>query len=235
MSAQPSPRALVCAGCGAPLEPGGPRLVCAHCGTFQELPLEGDSSGQDGDACVRRGVEAFNREDYHFALRELETALTLPIRRYQPAEVMTILGNACDNLGLYTAALAWYRRALQVDADFYKAWVAMGVTFRHSGDLAEAERCYREALRIEPEYAELHASLGALYVVRGEVKAAVAALEKAVRINPGVASAHGNLALAYAMDGQFDKADRSLRQAVALGYKSHAAIRERIAALKGLN
>ncbi len=229
---------LTCANCGAPLNPGPQGALCAYCGTLQILvdtetptPAPEDASG---DACVYRGIQAYAAGAYLTTVRELEQALTLQTQRYSIAEILTIMGNAHDELTNYPAAISCYRRALDADARFYRAWVGLGITYRHQSNYDAAESCYRQALSLEPGYGELHASLGALYIFKNDIERAIQSLEHAIRLNPSMAIAYGNLALAYAMAQRFDEAESCLRQAVALGYKNHQTIRERIAALKTL-
>lgn len=231
-------QSLTCASCGAPLTPKAGGLVCSHCGSFQilyeEVSPPPSSTDQSGDSFAYRGIQAYQQREYVVAVRELEQALTLQVNRYSEVEILTVLGNAYDELNNYSKAIACYQRALEKDPRFFQAWVGLGIAQRHKGNVQEAERCYQEALSIEPEYAELHASLGALYIHKGEVESAIRSLEQAIRLNPAVAVAHGNIALAYAMARRFADAEFSLRQAVALGYTSFKTVQERITALKAL-
>lgn len=231
-------QSLTCAKCGAPLNPGPGEIVCPYCGTPQILvdaekpaPSPIDESG---DGYAYRGIQAYEAGEYLTAVRELEKALTLQTQRYSTATMFTVLGNAHDQLANYAAAISCYQRALDADARFYRAWVGLGIVYRHQGNYEAAESSYQKALTLEPGYAELHASLGALYIFRNEVTRAIQSLEQAIRLNPTVAIAHANLALAYAMAKRFDEAESSLRQAVALGYKNHKSISDRIAALRAL-
>ena len=232
-------QSLLCASCGASLTPRAGGIICSHCGAFQLLldedtpaPQQSDNSG---DAYAYRGIQAYNQADYVSAIRNLEEALALKITRHNLAEILTVLGNAYDEIDNSSKAISCYQRALDQNPRCYQAWVGLGVTHRRDGNTDEAARCYHHALKIESNYAGVHANLGALYLIMGDDKKSIESLEKAIALNPALAIVHGNIAVAYAMVKRFDRAELSLKQAIALGYKQYKSIQDRIAALKALD
>jgi tetratricopeptide (TPR) repeat protein len=191
-----------------------------------------DIGTSSGDAHASRGIEAFQAGRYDEGNEELLQAIELGVTRYDLEELYTVLGNSYDELELYDEAIDAHEKAIELNPDFYEAWVNLGITYRHMGDLDQAEEHYNKALSIEPDYAELHSSIGALHIFRVEPELAIESLERATDLDPQLASAHANLALAYAMVGRFEEAESSLHQATVLGYDKWTVIQERIDSLK---
>ncbi len=191
-----------------------------------------DADTGSGDVHASRGIEAYRAGRYDEGIDELQQAIEMGVTRYDLEEVYTVLGNNYDALELYDEAINAYEKAIELNPDYYKARVNLGITYRHIGDIDQAEENYKRALSIEPDYAELHASIGALYIFKAEPELAIESLERSIELDSQVAVAHSNLALAYAMVGRFEEAEASLRQATVLGYDNWSVVQERIDSLK---
>jgi tetratricopeptide (TPR) repeat protein len=191
-----------------------------------------DTDEGSGDVHASLGIEAYQAGRYDEGIAELQQAIEGEVSRYDLEEVYTVLGNSYDTLDLYNEAIDAYEKAIELNPDYYKAWVNLGITYRHIGDLDQAEEKYKKALSIEPDYAELHASIGALYIFKAEPELAIESLERSIELDSQVAVAHSNLALAYAMNGRFEEAEASLHQATVLGYDNWTVMQERIESLK---
>jgi tetratricopeptide (TPR) repeat protein len=191
-----------------------------------------DTGAGSGDSHTSRGIEAYQSGRYDEGIDEFNQAIELGVTRFDLEEVYTALGNSYDAIDLYEEAINAHEKAIELNPNYYIAWVNLGITYRHIGDLDQAEESYKKALIIEPDYAELHASIGALYIFKAEPRLAIESLERSIELDSQVAVAHSNLALAYAMDGRFEEAEASLHQATVLGYDNWAEIQERIESLK---
>ncbi len=185
-----------------------------------------------GDEHVAKGLELYNGEQYVKAIEEFDKAIELGVSIFNIEEVYTYTGNAYDELEKYDESIIQHKKALDINKDYYEAWVNLGVTYRHKGNFEEAEKCYFEANRINPDYAELHASLCALYIYKNEPEKAVIEFKKAIELDASCVVAYGNGALAYAMIGDFEEAKKVLKQSRTLGYKNADIIESRINVLE---
>lgn len=185
-----------------------------------------------GDRHVIRGTRAYKNGDYSIAIDELNKALEKGVKRYKKENVLTVIGNSYNELKMHDEAIEEHKKAIEINKDYYVAWVNLGVAYRHKGDLDEAEKCYNEALKIKPEYGELHASLCALYIIKNEPEKAVKEFELAVKYDSELPIAYSNGSLAYAMMGNFEEAEKALKKAKQLGYKNSAILEEQINSLK---
>lgn len=84
------------------------------------------------------------------------------------------LGNLCLARGQRAEAVALYRRALALNADFAEAYNSLGAALVGQGERAEAAACFARALELTPELIETYADLRAtLFRVNPTIKFAV--------------------------------------------------------------
>ena len=185
-----------------------------------------------GDQFALIGISEFKRGEHLKAVDHLNKAIELGVEKYDLKEIYSILGNTYLELDMYEKAIENHKMAIEIDGEFYEAWVNLGIAYRQSGDFDSAEECYSIAIELNPDYAELHSSLGTLYILKNEGEKAVEAFELAISLDPTLSITYGNGALAYAMIGDFEKAEEFIKQAKTLGYKNYKDIEMRIEALK---
>jgi tetratricopeptide (TPR) repeat protein len=116
------------------------------------------------------------------------------------------LGNALAGRGRADEAIAQYRQALAIKADYAEAQNNLGLALAGRGEVDAAVACYQAALRIKPGYASACYNLGNVLAGRGAIDAAIAYYRKAVRIKPDFALAHNNLGAALAGRGEAGEA-----------------------------
>lgn len=82
------------------------------------------------------------------------------------------------------AAVQHYRRTIEKDPTFAKAYVNLGVLYTNQFDLVSAVNAFREGLAVLPDDAELRYSLGVVLLQQRKYPAARRELEEAVRLDP---------------------------------------------------
>ena len=68
-----------------------------------------------------------------------------------------------DNLD---EAVASYRQAIALQADYAEAHCNLGITLNELGRLDEAEASYRQAIVLKPDYVEAYVNLGIAINIR---------------------------------------------------------------------
>ncbi len=98
-------------------------------------------------------------------------------------------------------AIALFERALELDAGYVEALVALGSALQLRGSflslphvLERSRTLLEKAVAIAPQHAEAHVRLGQTLVTLGEVDAAEAAIRQGLALEPDSAVAHGQLA-----------------------------------------
>lgn len=112
------------------------------------------------------------------------------------------------------AAIALYRRALALDAEFALAWAGLAnalglqvaIFHRGAGALGEAIAAAQRALALDASLSEAHKALGIAHLATGRLRAALAATLRAVELQPNYDEAAFNAAQLFAQLGQWDEA-----------------------------
>lgn len=138
------------------------------------------------------------------------------------------LGVEALALGQVDDAIAWIRRALELDGKFGPAWSNLGVSQRRQGDVAAAEQSYLRAIDVDLGEVALN-NLSSLYLDQGYQDKAAPLLARSrdyLQRNPYY---HFRLAVKARKDGDASSAVRHLRQAIRRHAKEaafHAALAE---------
>lgn len=124
----------------------------------------------------------------------------------EDARVYFFLGNAFYAVEQYDSAIAQYQTAVDLDKNYSKAVVNMGIALDTKGSRREARAAYERAIEINPEDVLAYCHLGFNYQSTGQTAKAIGYYDKALAIDPNSAQAHYNLGLAFASAKIFQEA-----------------------------
>ncbi len=145
------------------------------------------------------------------ALQELASALREDDMNIE-AHVLT--GFLLDRAGDIEAAIAQYRRALEIDPDHVTACNNLGHALARQGEADEAEALYRRALQWNPWHALACNNLGWLSMEHGRLEEAVGAFTQEITAEPNHARGHYHLGIALARQGKFELSAEHLEAAL---------------------
>ncbi len=106
-------------------------------------------------------------------------------------------GQAYYNLGMFTQAITFYKRALKFNPDDEKIHINLGNAYRKLGMFKEAVKSYKYVVHSKPNNAIAHYCLGLAYGKIGMYKQAKNSLEQSLMIDDSNAQAHFNLAIIH--------------------------------------
>jgi tetratricopeptide (TPR) repeat protein len=112
----------------------------------------------------------------------------------------------CDGTGDYDAAIACFRKAIELDPTYAQAHYNLGNALRGQGKVDEAIASYRKAIELDPKTALPHHNLGIALYRKGQVNEAIVCLKKAIDLDPKDAQIHVNLGNALRGQGEVDAA-----------------------------
>jgi eukaryotic-like serine/threonine-protein kinase len=147
------------------------------------------------------------------AVRFLTAAAAL---RPDSPGVHNTLGIALRAKGDLPAALAAYRKAVELGPAMAWAHNNLGNALRDAGDLPASVAALRKALELDPRSAVTHTNLGSALYDAGDRAGAVAAFRKALELAPNYAKAHNNLGTALRDAGDLPAAVAAYQKAVEL-------------------
>jgi tetratricopeptide (TPR) repeat protein len=104
------------------------------------------------------------------------------------------------------AAIAEWKKALQINPDDPMANNNLGTHLLKRGQLDEAVPRFQKAVELKPDYADAQNNLGIVLLQKGRVGEAIEHLEKAEEINPRNTQTYYNLGAAFYMQGKVTEA-----------------------------
>lgn len=116
--------------------------------------------------------------------------------------------------GLYREAAGAYRAVLQEDPDNQAAWLRLGTSLLHLGQINEARQVFEEALTRNPTSAEARLGAGKAAYLAGDLARARDHLEQARALAPGLSAPYSYLGQIYAEQGRWEQAAEALRAAL---------------------
>jgi Flp pilus assembly protein TadD len=127
---------------------------------------------------------------------------------------MLSLGAALMEQDKNDQALAWFRKALSIDATDSRIINNLGIVLQRLGRIEEALAVYHQGLDLDPDNARLHNGLGLALLDRGQYEEAARHLQQATDIDPGLTEAYVNLGLTAEHQGEIARAAAFYRQAL---------------------
>ena len=168
------------------------------------------------DSPFQKGNEFFQAKKYPEAIAEFEQVL-----KGNPNDFGALLNTGSSNfeMGEFTAARDFAKKAIQIKPDSSKAWYLQGLACAKLEDHAAAIASLRKAVALMPDYNTYIALAGELIVTKDQADASSAidqaialdpnkpaAYVRAIQLNPKDPSAHLNLGMAYFHAGERDNA-----------------------------
>lgn len=144
-------------------------------------------------------------------------ALYRYVLAYTPRPSKTAFNNFAGLLaedGRFDEAIAYYRRALEIDPQFDDARSNLGNALVAQGKIEEAFAQYREALRLNPNSLIAHHNFALTLARQGRIDEAIEHYRKALEIEPRFLEGHNNLGLLLATKGQYAEAIDHYRKAL---------------------
>jgi len=158
---------------------------------------------KDADRHYNNGVLYFNKNQREKARESWDLALRADPRHFR---TMVFKGLMSFEDGNLEEAILYYKRALDINADYHIACNNLGNAYRRRGDAEKAIRFYQRAVELEPRNASYHYNLGLTYFDVGDYENALIALRKAVVFDPEDAEAQLDLGETYYIMGERNKA-----------------------------
>lgn len=150
---------------------------------FNDEDFSGEESGDD---------------DYNFP-DAVDVEIFEDIVRREPfnADAHYNLGVVRGQTGDLQGAMQSYRRAVELDPDYFAAWYNLGADHLETGNLHEAIECFDKAIMAKPDFAIAHFMKGAAYDRLDNHEAAIRSTRKGLEFAPDDAQAYHNLGNSY--------------------------------------
>ncbi|MES2741250.1 MAG: sulfotransferase [Pseudomonadota bacterium] len=140
------------------------------------------------------------------------------MKRAYEQELTALMAMAArsEQAGQPAQAEAAYRKVLEKDTAFHRAWHALGLLAHHAGGTQRALHCIETAIAIDGGHMLYHRNIGEMYRRLGRLEQAIAAGRRACALAPRDLDAHYNLGLAYTDAQRHADAIAAYRAALAI-------------------
>ena len=127
------------------------------------------------------------------------------------------LGRAFEDHGKLEAAIASFRRVIQLDPKSVSGHFALGYVLQELGRLDEAIESYRRAIEIDPKNPSPHNNLGIVLAMQGKSDEAIESYRRMLSVDPKEVFAHYNIGYELSRQGKVAEAIESYRRAIEVG------------------
>jgi tetratricopeptide (TPR) repeat protein len=132
-----------------------------------------------------------------------------------------------DQQGKFPEAIALFKKAIDLKADYAEAWFNIGNTYGKTGRYSDAVAAFNKAIASKHDYAEAYAGRGIAHASLGMIQEALKDMGSAISIKSDFAMVYFNRAILYLNTGKKNLACSDLAKAVQLGYSDAYAIYEK--------
>jgi arylsulfatase A-like enzyme/Flp pilus assembly protein TadD len=159
------------------------------------------------------GESALRRQDWEKAAAQLQRCLDL---NPNFDNAMTGLARALAKLGRVDDAENWLNKALQSNAQNYRAWYQIGLLAAGKDDPAAARSAYEKTIAIQPNFSAGHRELGVLLFQQKNYAAAAPQLEKAIQLGLIEPQIYNCLGISYSRTDRLKSAVGAYKRALEL-------------------
>jgi tetratricopeptide (TPR) repeat protein len=118
--------------------------------------------------------------------------------------------------GRLDPAIDCFKRAVAVDAEFYRGWAYLGMAYAQAGQVDAAIEAYRKCIDINGQYHKALNNVGELYLRKGLLDYASMVFKMATEAAPEQGHYFYNLGITYAEIGMRPQAEAAFVEAVRL-------------------
>jgi protein O-GlcNAc transferase len=124
------------------------------------------------------------------------------------------MGSTLKDLGKLEEAASCFKKSIEINPDFSKAYSNLGNVLRDKGYYPEAISFYQKALQLTPENAEANLNFGITLSDQGRSAEAITCFQKAIQQKPDFAEANNHLGVSLWNQGKIDEAVFHLKRAI---------------------
>ncbi|HTC79613.1 MAG TPA: tetratricopeptide repeat protein, partial [Terriglobales bacterium] len=190
---------------------------------------------QSGDMLAQEQVQATAKEEVLKALDKAATSLRtklgeslstvqkfdVPLEQATTSSLEALkaysLGKKVDREKDTAAALPYHQRAIQLDPNFARGYLAVGSDYQSLGEIGRASEYFTKAFQLREHASErekLEIASAYYQSVTGQLDKAGQTLQEQIESYPRDGGAYGALGIVYAEQGHYEKAAEETRQAL---------------------
>lgn len=162
-----------------------------------------------------RASSKMNKRDFNGAYKDLKMAYAIDSTHLG---TLTNLGVVCDEVGRGEETLGYLLKVVELNPDFYPAYVNIGFKYQLMGEYAKSITFFDKALEMKPEEPLSYNNRGYNKLKLGDLKGAMQDVEKSISLYPENPYAYRNRALIHLAKGKTKKVCSDLETAIEKGF-----------------
>lgn len=197
--------------------PGAGEIDDATAQRLRQLAADTDDDITAAALAALHHARGSNPETRRFLVETIERLGERERRvRLRWAVLLGFLGDQQREAGEATAAIATYRKALEVRPGHAATLLSLGLAYAASGNYAAAENAYRQSVARDSTSSPAWVNLGIARAARGDAAGTIAAYRDAIAANGYDPLPHFNLGNVYLRGGEPRQAVEHYRRAASL-------------------
>ncbi|MBD3224824.1 MAG: tetratricopeptide repeat protein [Caldithrix sp.] len=181
-------------------------------GIAQEEKKDENARNPEAGQAFNKGLNLARKGNFAEAAPEFQNAIDAAETGFPDAHYM--LAYCYKKLEDYPKSEEQFKKAIEVDKNFDKAYLALGNLQSQMGKNDEATHTFNAALQVNPQSPKAYFGLGKIYHDMGNHSKAIENLTKAVELADNYVLAYNVLGLSYKELGQFSNAAEAFRNAI---------------------
>lgn len=183
-----------------------------------------DEDGTDSPPVLIPNSTAANRAVNlpEFVNRPYDELVSIRVRALEHLQ-HDLQGEQLAMAGKLDEALAEFESAIQLQPDFWQAYVKSAGVLLDQGRPEQAKALFEKVLSEYPDLVPVHVSVGAVLARRGRFDEAASHFQRAIELDPNSTGAHSNLGKLYQLQGRLDEATTHFFRAMDIEQHNPAA------------
>lgn len=166
----------------------------------------------DVDSQLKKALQHYRNGQF----KEAENIYRRVAKSHPTHNCYANLGAALQAQGLFSDAIRFYEKSLELKPDYAEAYFSLGSTFHAQAQLEKALSCYEKAVEFNPNYAEVYHNMGILFQEQDKLDEAITCYQRAIELKPDFPVALNAMGTALKYKGKLDEAISCFEKALQL-------------------
>lgn len=130
------------------------------------------------------------------------------------------------NKGHYAKAIITFKKTIESDSQYLKAYNFLGLAYDEQGNYEQAIAAFNSVLKINPQYVDALANRGREFSIIGKYRESIADFNRVIKLRPSLELAYFGRGRSYYDLGEYQKALKDYEHCIRLAPRDGSAYHE---------
>ena len=160
---------------------------------------------------LRKLLKPYSENKFQEVINQCKVLL---IRFPNSFQIYNLLGSCFASLNLYSKAIEYYEKAVDINSKISSIYINLGKTCNHINDNEKALINYKKAIDLDPNNASVHNSIGIILLIYKDYSSSIKHLNKAIELKSDFADPYYNLGMLYQETSNYNYAKEHYKKAL---------------------